>query len=459
MSDIKKIPDELAGQNSFQRAVVEFCVVFFDRYMPDPFAIALLLTFVTAALAMGFAPHGTPADILGAWYGGAFKIVAFAFQMMLILVTGHAVAGAPPMKRLLSRMVAWVRTPAQAVLMIYVLVGSSTWLNWGLGLVVGAFVAREIARHVRVDYGWLVACGYSAWWICNSGLSSSIALSQASHGNPMNIVEQMTGQMVPLRDTLFSPFTIIPTAITVIVSALVFPRFCPAPEQSIYLDSHESEQPAQVERPTKWSPRLAAEYSPTLSILIALFALAALVLHWHDKGFGFDIDSLILTFLIAGLFLQKRPIAYVNAVREAISQTGPILLQFPFYGGIMGIMTATGLAGVISLFFVHVASAHTLPFWSFVSSLLITFLVPSAGGHWAVQGPFVVPAALSLHASIPHVIMAVAIAENVANMLQPFWAVPIVAIAGIGIQRVMAFTSVTFVISLVACSICVFLLG
>lgn len=448
-----------ATRNSLQGALVDFFVVFFERFMPDPFVIALLLTFVTAILAGALAPHRTPADILNAWYGGSFKIVAFAFQMMLILVTGHAVAAAPAVRRLLRRLVASVNTPGQAVFTMYALVVPATWLNWGLGLVVGAFVAREIGRRVRVDYGWLVACGYSAWWMCNSGLSSSIALSQATHGNTMNIVEQLTGQVTPLSASLFSAFTLVPTILTVIVSGLAFPLIRPATKQSVFLNVDEERPATSQDAPTAWSPRVAVERSFVLSALIAAFALAALILRWRDHGFGFDIESLILSFLIAGLALQKTPIAYVGAVREAISQTGPILLQFPFYGGIMGIMTATGFAGVISDFFVHIASAQTLPFWSFISSLIITFLVPSAGGHWAVQGPFVVPAAMSLHASTPHVIMAVAIAENVANMLQPFWAVPIVAIAGIGIQRVMAFTAVTFVISLVICCISVLALG
>jgi short-chain fatty acids transporter len=126
-----------------------------------------------------------------------------------------------------------------------------------------------------------------------------------------------------------------------------------------------------------------------------------------------------------------------------------MLLQYPVYGGIMGIMTGTGLVGVFVKGFVAVANATTLPVWSFLSSLIITFLVPSAGGHWAVQGPFVVPAALSLHASVARSAMGVAMAENVSNMLQPFWAVPIVAMAGVRLQRVMGYTAITFVVSLV----------
>jgi short-chain fatty acids transporter len=136
-------------------------------------------------------------------------------------------------------------------------------------------------------------------------------------------------------------------------------------------------------------------------------------------------------------------------MREGAKQTGSMLLQYPVYGGIMGIMTGTGLVGVFVKGFVAVANAATLPIWSFLSSLIITFLVPSAGGHWAVQGPFVVPAALSLHASVARTAMGVAMAENVSNMLQPFWAVPIVAMAGVRLQRVMGYTAITFVVSLV----------
>jgi short-chain fatty acids transporter len=154
-------------------------------------------------------------------------------------------------------------------------------------------------------------------------------------------------------------------------------------------------------------------------------------------------------FFLIGLALQRTPIAYADSIRRAAHQTGSMLLQYPMYGGIMGIMRGTGLAAAISKGFVAVATPVTLPLWSFLSSMIITLLIPSAGGHWAVDGPFVVPAALALHASVPHSIMAVAMAENVSNMLQPFWAVPVVAIAGIRIQRVMGYTAITFAVSLV----------
>jgi short-chain fatty acids transporter len=160
-----------------------------------------------------------------------------------------------------------------------------------------------------------------------------------------------------------------------------------------------------------------------------------------------DVNMVILVFLIGGIALHGTPIAYGQAMKNAARQTGGMMLQYPFYGGIMGIMSGTGLADTISKAFVFVSSAHTLPFWSYICSLIITFFVPSGGGHWAVQGPFVVPAAASLHASMAGSAMAVAMGEQVANMLQPFWALPVVAMAGIGIQRVMGYTVVTFVVT------------
>jgi short-chain fatty acids transporter len=167
------------------------------------------------------------------------------------------------------------------------------------------------------------------------------------------------------------------------------------------------------------------------------------------KGPTIDVNTIIWIFLMLGIALHASPVAYVGAVNSAAKQVGSMILQYPIYGGIMGMLNATGLAGVISKAFVVVASAHTLPFWSYVCSLFVTFLVPSGGGHWAVQGPFVIPAAVQLGASTSATAMAVAAGENVAYMLQPFFALPVVAIAGIGIQRVMGYTVVTFMVSCV----------
>jgi short-chain fatty acids transporter len=339
----------------------------------------------------------------------------------------------------------------------------AAWLNWGLGLIVGALLSREIARRVDVDFAWLVAGSYSAWSICNSGLSSSIALSQASHGNALNLVEKATGHVVPLSETIFAPFVFIPTVLVVVVMTAIFIKMHPKAENVIaFRQSGENAADAPGDDPharASDASSLAARLERSMlgTLLLLALGIGYLAMTWHKEGFDLDINNTILIFLLIGLALQRTPIAYANSIRRAARQTGSMLLQYPMYGGIMGIMKGTGLASMIAKAFVTIASPVTLPLWSYLSSLIITLLVPSAGGHWAVQGPFVLPAAISLHASVPRTAMGVAMAENVSNMLQPFWAVPIVAIAGIRIQRVMGYTAVTFAVSLVIYAVALWL--
>lgn len=427
-------------------------VYLFEQVVPDPFALSIGLTLFVVVLAAIAAPNASIATILTSWYDGVFAILGFTAQMVLMLATGFVVADAPVVRRALSRLASGVKTPTHAVLLVFPVVAIAAWLNWALGLVVAAFLSREIGRRTRVDFGWLVAASFSAWSVCNSGLSSPIPLSQATHHNALNFVDKITGHVVPLADTIFAPFVLVPTISVVVVMAVIFVLMHPkgddiqafvesAPDKSLDHHAHARHSDA--------SPAARMERSFVGVALMLMMGVGYLIVTWSRKGFSLDINNTILIFLLIGLALRGSPIAYADAIREGAKQTGSMLLQYPVYGGIMGIMTGTGLVSVFVKGFVAVANDVTLPVWSFLSSLIITFLVPSAGGHWAVQGPFVVPAALSLHASVARTAMGVAMAENVSNMLQPFWAVPIVAMAGIRLQRVMGYTAITFVVSLV----------
>lgn len=189
-----------------RRDVVAGLVYVFEQVMPDPFVLSIGLTLLVSLLAVAFAPHNSLPVILASWYEGTFNILGFALQMILILATGYAIADAPAVQRGLRAMAAGVPTPTRAALLVFPIVAIAAWLNWGLGLVVGALLSREIAKRVNVDFAWLVAGSYSAWSVCNSGLSSSIALSQASHGNALNLVEKATGQVIPLSETVFAPW-------------------------------------------------------------------------------------------------------------------------------------------------------------------------------------------------------------------------------------------------------------
>ena len=430
------------------RGFVAVSVNIFERWMPDPFVIAIGLTLATAAAAFFLAPKGTPDVIITSWYKGIFDILAFAFQMILILATGHALANAPIVKRGIRAIVSVAKTPNQAVVLTFLICACASFLNWGFGLVIAAMLSREVASRMRIDFGWLVASAYSGWVVWATGFSSSIALTQASKGNALNIIEKVTGKVTPFADMVFQPYNLIATALIVVSVPIAFILIRPRDEDVVAFEPEpEVPQSAANLRGDPGAPARRLDNSPIWSWLLLAAAIAYLAYAWSTKGVTIDVNTIIFIFLMLGIGLHGAPVNYVVAMNNAAKQIGSLVLQYPLYGGIMGMITATGLAGVISNWFVAIATSHTLPFWSYICSLFITFLVPSGGGHWAVQGPFVVPAAVQLGASVPATAMAVAAGENVAYMLQPFFALPVVAIAGIGIQRVMGFTVVTFMIT------------
>jgi short-chain fatty acids transporter len=425
-------------------------VYLFERLLPEPFVFAVLLTILTALLAFIFAPKHTAPEILTGWYGGIFTIFPFAFQMVLILVTGYALASSKPISAALKALAALPKTPRGAVALTVLVSMITVGLNWGFGLVTSAILAREIAKRHRLDFAWLLAGAYSGFVMFPPGLSSSIALAQATPGSPLNIVQKLTGQIIPLGESLLVPFNIVPVIILFIVLPLLFSRMQPPDEDMQPADPARliaEDAPKEIVHTSGLAGVLDRAW--ILNLILVAAAFGYLGMQMAAGKFHLDIDSLILIFLALGLLLHWTPVAYVNAINGAARVTGSLLLQYPIYGGIMGIMTATGLAGVIAKWFLTFSTAHTLPFWGFISSIIISLFVPSGGGHWAVQGPFIVPAAVALHVNLAATAQAVGYGEGVANMIQPFWALPLLAIAGIGMRRVMGFTVVTFFVSLV----------
>ncbi len=440
------------GTRSLLSRLTGVFVYVLERLMPDPFVFAVLLTLLTAVLAFFLVPTATPALIATSWYSGIFNILTFGFQMVLILVTGYALASSSPVRFVLEKISSQATTPRSAVSLTIVIGMIASWLNWGLGLVVAGLLAREIAKRVRMDFGWLVAAAYTGFVISTEGLSGSIVLSQATPGSALNLVEKISGHSLPLSQTVFSPLNLVPVLVLFVLLPMVYRWIGPDESHTLAADpeklkAEDLRKPVAENRGTLGS---AMDRAWILNLLLALGAIAALITQWRQKGFFLDLNSVILIALSIGLLFHWRPILYVEAIKNAARVTGPLILQYPIYGGIMGIMTATGLAAVISKAFLAFSSTHTLPFWTYVSSLLITLFIPSGGGHWAVQGPFILPAARDLGASFSGTTMAVAMGESVANMIQPFFALPILAIAGIPMRRMMGFMVITFLVALIA---------
>jgi short-chain fatty acids transporter len=435
------------------RHVVRFCVRYAEHYIPDPYLYAVLLSFITVAAAWIWTPSD-PAKIVTAWYNGLWGILAFAMQMALVLTTGVALARAPLIRRGLTRLAAVPRQQTGAAIIVFLAAAIGSWLNWGFGLVIGALIAREIAKRLRdVDFAFLVSAAYMGFMTWASGLSSSIALVSATHGSALNIIEKQTGKVAGFETTIFAAYNLVPVILLVIIIPVALAFMGPEPADMKKVDpvalarADEAQDHEGIEKEPTFATRL--ENSWLITLLLVALGVAYEVQVISTKGFSLDLNGFIFLAFMLGLIFHWRPIRYVRAFNAGARTVGPILLQFPLYGGIMGIMTDTGLAGVVAQSFVAFSTQRTLPFWSFISSNIISLFVPSGGGHWAVQGPFMIPAAIKLNADPPMVAMGTAMGEQVANMVQPFWALPILAIAGLGIKDIMGYCAIAMVIGLV----------
>jgi short-chain fatty acids transporter len=318
--------------------------------------------------------------------------------------------------------------------------------------VVGALVAREIAKRLKdVDFSFLVAAAYMGMMVWASGLSSSIALATATPGSALNIVEKVTGKVAGFDRTIFTAYNLVPVVLLLILIPLALRFMGPDLREMKRVDPNALIAQDEVSIPPERTRTFATmlEDAWPLSLLLVLMGLFYEYHTIKHKGFHLDINGFIFIVLMLGLLFHWRPIRYVRSFETSARTVGPILLQFPLYGGIMEIMTGTGLAAIIAQRFVDFSSAHTLPFWTFISSNIISLFVPSGGGHWAVQGPFMVPAAVKLNVDPALVAMATAMGEQTANMIQPFWALPLLAIARLGIKDIMGYCVIALVIGLI----------
>jgi short-chain fatty acids transporter len=433
------------------RQLTRLCVRYAERYIPNPYLYAVVLTFISVAAALIWTPSGL-LKIVSSWYEGIWNILAFAMQMALILVTGVTLADTPLVRALLRKLASIPSRQAGAAITVFLAAAVGSWLNWGFGLVVGAVVAREIAKRLRdVDFAFLVAAAYMGFMVWASGLSSSIALATATHGNALNIVEKVTGKVAGFDETIFTAYNLVPVVLLVILMPVALYFMAPEEKDMKKVDPQvlirQDEVAAEGARSRTFATVLEDSW-----LLTVLLVLMGVIYEWHTiatKGFHLDINHFIFIVLMLGLIFHWRPIRYVRSFESGARTVGPILLQFPLYGGIMGIMTGTGLAGIIAASFVTFSTQHTLPFWSFISSNIISLFVPSGGGHWAVQGPFMIPAAVKLQVGAAITAMGTAMGEQTANMIQPFWALPILAIARLGIKDIMGYCVIGLIIGLV----------
>lgn len=428
------------------KALSRFFTVIVQRFLPDPFVFALLLTVILFVAGIVFTPHG-PVEMVRFWGSGFWNLLAFAMQMSLILVTGHALASSPMVKRWLKKIAGLAKTPAQGVILVTLGAAIACLINWGFGLIVGALFAKEVAKRVQgSDYRLLIASAYIGFLTWHGGLSGSIPLLAATKGNPM---EKVAG-VIPLTQTIFTNYNLFITLALLIVLPIMTKMMIPKPNEVVAINPsllQEDEGTAVSSIPQERTFAVKMENSRILTFLIVGLGYAYLVYFFVTKGFNVDVNTVNLIFFFTGLLLHGTPLSYMQAITNAAKGTAGILIQFPFYAGIQGMMELSGLGGMITHAFISISTKETFPLFAFLSSGFINFFVPSGGGHWVVQGPFIMPAAASLGVSPGLAAMAIAYGEAWMNMAQPFWALPALAIAGLGVRDIMGYCITTLLVS------------
>lgn len=421
--------------------------------MPEPFLFAIILTFIAAILAMPICRQ-TPVEVVANWGNGVWGLLAFAMQMALVLVSGSALASAPSLKKGISFLASLPKTPVAAIALVTAISAVACWLNWGFGLIVGVIFAKDIARRLpNVDYRLLIASAYSGFVVWHAGLSGSVPLKLATPGP--DLAAATNGAIVDpiaISDTILHPFNIVIVVLVIIAITAVNALMHPKGNQIITVDTSLLAEEPLVEKRKPETPAERLENSRLLSWLIAAVGIAYLIINLGFRGGAFDLGSVIMIFLFLGILFHGTPLAYVRAFAKAASGAAGIILQFPFYAGIMGIITGVGESGicfgtVISNACINISSPATYPLLTFLCAAVLNMFVPSGGGHWAIQAPimFTVGAELGVDPGLTG--MAIAWGDAWTNMIQPFWALPALAIARLSAKDIMGFCLIDLFVS------------
>jgi short-chain fatty acids transporter len=415
--------------------------------IPSPLAIALGLTlFVmlcailfTRAQGQGFIEH--VAFVGESWYNGIWSLLAFTMQMVMILVLGHMIALSSFVNKLIFRLIESfknINTATVAVLVATLLVG---FLNWGLGLIFGAVMARKLGefaaeKNLKINYPLVGAAGYSGLMIWHGGLSGSAPLTVAAGGH---FLEDKIG-VISTSETIFSSSNLIINAVMIIALA-IFTYFLTKKDKNADKPAHWRLGEASLKGEKEaHKPNFLIVF---FGVLMLLISAVLFIKSWRETNDPFAVLNLnYINFLLFGLtFILLGNIKKVEAaVGDASLSAAGILIQFPLYAGIMGVMKSTGMIGDMADFFISISNENTYPIFTLISSGIVNLMVPSGGGQWAVQGPIVIEAAQSLNISVSKCIMALAYGDELTNMVQPFWALPLLGITKLKASELLPYT-------------------
>jgi short-chain fatty acids transporter len=447
----------------------------FKYLLPTPFTIAVVLTlvtfftvlFTTKPIHTGFAAYSF--DVLHFWEQGFWDndLLVFAVQMMLMLVLGHILALTKPFNSLILMVVKHCTTTAKAAFLVTLLTILVSLFNWGLGLIFGAIFARKVGEYAQkqqfsINYPLIGAAGYSGLMVWHGGLSGS-SLAKVAEGN--HIKDMMAGifneaqlaalpEKISYAETVWSPMNIVVMLMVIVILPLAMFWLGKRTASATFTLTTSHNNEAETVDFTTLEGAEKLDYSRMFSLLfggaiLCYLAVKIVTVHHFNVLDFFTPNNINMLLLALGITLHKNFTEFLTALDEAIVGAAGILIQFPLYFGIMGMMKNSGLIADIADFFVSISNTVTYPIYTFFSAGLINVFVPSGGGQWAVQGPIIVQAAQDIGVSLPKSILALAYGDQLTNMLQPFWALPLLGITGLKAKEILPYTLFLMLVGLI----------
>ncbi|MCF6242808.1 MAG: TIGR00366 family protein [Bacteroidales bacterium] len=429
---------------------------FLKNILPSPFSIAIILTVISFLLAILFdnsqaVSLSYASKLIGFWEKGFWELLAFSTQMMLILVLGHALALTPLASRFINFIVSFCNTNAKAAGLVTALTVMLSLFNWGLGLIFGAILARKVGEAAKnkgtdLNYPLIGAAGYSGLMVWHGGFSGSAPLKIAEEGH---FLSTSIGQ-IPISETILSPMNIsVAIALIVILPFAMYLMAKKAGTKDFVLPVNNVADGLAVEKKPLGAEKLDASkiFARTFALLFIIPSIIKIV-KADDLSF---LNLNYINFLLFGLalFFHATVKDFLTAVNKAISGSAGILIQFPLYAGIMGIMKYSGLTAVFTGYFIELSSSFIFPVYTLISAGIVNIFVPSGGGQWIVQGPIIVEAAKQLNVPVEKAVMALAYGDQLTNMLQPFWALPLLGITGLKAKELIPYTLFLMIIGFV----------
>lgn len=421
--------------------ITGFTVNFAGRWVPDPFVIAIFLTIICFLSVISFTDFSA-INTISAWGDSFWNLLSFTGQMILILGLGHMAAHTRPAFKFLIWLAGFIKSARVAYFTLTLISGGFAIISWGLGLVVPAVLSRIIAgnckeRGIQVHFPLLVTCGYVGSVVGMQGLSSSIALTV---NTPGHFLEETIG-LIPLSQTIFSPWSMV--IVLAILVTLPSVMTLLAPDQNDILEMPDNAAPKSSENFNVQSdvqtPAQKLETSRLVSFILAVFGTIYIVYYFLSGG-GLNLNSMNMSFIVLCLWFCDNPRHFLQLLSNSAKIISPLLIQYPLYAGLMGMIAASGLGDLIVTGFINISTKETLPIWIFFSAGFLNLFIPSAGGQWAVQGPIAVAAAMELGTDVSRIAMAVAIGEVWTNTIQPLYAIPVLTIAGLHLRDIMGYS-------------------